>query len=290
MKKVVVSALVLLALTSWALPAGAQDDTRIMPADNAVAGWKKVDTPKRFTQADLYGYIDGGAELFLEFGFEQLTVQRYRNGSDDYTVEAYRMSDPAAAMGVYLMKTGKETSAPAFKERHTANRNQLFFVRHRYFVIINNISGKQDLAPLEPKFGAAVASKLPPAVPIAELKALRPAGLVPNSLRLSRGAYALQSVYTLGDGDILQLDRKLTAVSGDYKTPQAAYTLILANYNDPAQARRAFDYLQQHLDQYLKVVEQKPDRFVFQDYAKKFGVASVVGKRLEIRVKLPQKP
>ena len=31
--------------------------------DNFVAGWKKSDPPKRFTEADLYGYIDGGAEL-----------------------------------------------------------------------------------------------------------------------------------------------------------------------------------------------------------------------------------
>jgi hypothetical protein len=37
-------------------------------------------------------------------------------------------------------------------------------------------------------------------------------------------------------------------------------------------------------------VDQKPDRFVFEDYAKKYGVVSVVGKRLEARVKLAQKP
>ncbi|MGE5357725.1 MAG: DUF6599 family protein [Bacteroidales bacterium] len=289
-KAALVASLVLVVLAASALPLRAQDDAQLLPGDNVVAGWKKAEAPKRFTQADLYGYIDGGAELFLEYGFEQLTVQKYRNGPDDYTVEEYRMTDPTAAMGVYLMKTGKETPIPGFKERHTANRNQLMAVRNRYFLIVNNLSGKDSLAPLEAKFASAVAANLPPAAPIPELKSLPAAGLLPGSIRLSRGAYALQAVFTLGEGNILQLDRKQVAVSGDYKTPQGTYTLILADYGDAAQATRAFDYLRRNLDQYLKVVDQKPARFVFQDYAKKFGVASVGGRRIEIRVKLPQKP
>ncbi len=290
MKKLFVFASIVFGLLVACAVSSAQDDAQLMPGDNVVAGWKKVETTRRFTQADLYGYIDGGAEVFLEFGFEQLTVQKYRNGSDDYSVEAYRMTDPVAAMGIYLMKIGKETPTPSLRERHTANKNQLFFVRNRYFVVVNNLSGKEALAPLEVKFASAVAAKLPPATPVAELKSLPAAGLVPGSVRLSRGAYALQAVYTLGEGDILQLGHKLVAVSGDYKTPQGSYTLIRAEYNDAAQATRAFDYLRKNLDQYLKLVEQKPERFVFQDYAKKFGVASVAGQRLEIRVKLPQKP
>ncbi len=288
--RITLASLVLLLLLFSAWPAAAADDTTILPADNAIAGWKKIDAPKRFVQADLYGYIDGGAELFLEYGFVQLTVQKYRNGADDVTIEAYRMIDPAAAVGVYLMKAGKETPVAGFRERHTANKYQILYCRGPYFVIVNNLSGKEALVPVGVKFAAAVASKLPVAAPVPELRMLPPAGLVPGSARLVRGAYGLQSVYTLGDGDILQLGRKLAAVSGDYKTAQGAYTLIVADYDDATQAMRAFEYLKKNLDSYLKVVEQKPDRFVFQDYSKKFGVASLAGKRLEIRVKLAQRP
>jgi hypothetical protein len=288
MMKTILFSLVVLLLAP--LPAVAIDDAALLPPDGFLGAWKKVDAAKRFTEADLYGYIDGGAELFLEYGFEQLTVQKYRNGSDEFAVEAYRMADSPAAAGIYLMKAGKETPVIGFRERHTANRYQLMFYRNRYFVIVNNLSGKEALAPLEVKFASAIASKLPAAVPTAELQTLPRAGLVPGSARLVRGAYGLQAVFTLGDGDILLLERKLTAAAGNYKSATGDYTLIVATYTDAAQARRAFDHLQKNLDHYLKVVDQKPDRFVFVDYAKQYGVVSVVGKRLEARVKLAQKP
>ena len=273
-------------------PALAADDSAILPPDGLVAGWKKVDATKRFTQADLYGYIDGGAELFLEYGFEQLTVQKYRNGTDEFTVEAYRMTDPAAAGGVYLMKAGNETPTAGLRERHTANRYQLLLLRDRYFIVLNNLSGKEALTPVQVKFASYVASKLPAASasPLRDLQLLPREGLVPGSARLVRGAYGLQAVYTLGDGDILFLERKLSAATGDYKTATSAYTLIVASYADVAQAKRAFDHLQKNLDRYLKVVDQKPGRFVFEDYSRKFGVVTLSGRRLEARVKLAARP
>ncbi len=241
-------------------------------------------------EADLYGYIDGGAELFLEYGFEQLTVQKYRSGADDLTVEAYRMTDSAAALGIYLMKAGKETPAAGFRERHTANRYQLMFCRNRYFVIVNSLAGREALAPVQVTFASYVAGRLPAPSPATELQLLPRDGLVAGTARLVRGAYGLQAVYTLGDGDILLLERKRIAASGDYKSAKGSYTLIVATYADAAQAKRAFDHLQTNLDRYLRVVDQKPDRFVFEDYAKKYGVVTVAGKQLEAKVKLAQKP
>jgi len=38
-----------------------------------------------YTEADLYGYIDGGAGVVLEFGFEQLTQQKYTKGTATFT-------------------------------------------------------------------------------------------------------------------------------------------------------------------------------------------------------------
>ena len=286
--------LLVLCLCSLLLPVRstvlAADDTQLLPPDGFLGAWKKVDAAKRFAQADLYGYIDGGAELFLEYGFEQLTVQKYRSGADEFTVEAYRMTDSPAAAGIYLMKAGKESPATGFRERHTANRYQLMFCRNRYFVIVNNLSGREALAPIEVKFASSIASKLPAGSPIVELQALPREGLVPGSARLVRGAYGLQAVYTLGEGDILLLERKLTAAAGNYKSATGDYTLIVATYTDAAQAKRAFDHLQKNLDHYLRVVDQRPDRFVFEDYSKKYGVVSVVGRRLEARVKLAARP
>lgn len=269
--------------------ARAAGDGALMPGEALVPGWKPSEKSRVFAKADLYGYIDGGAELFLEFGFDQLTVQKYRNGANEMAVEIYRMADPVAASGIYLMKCGKEARHPALKERHTVNRHQLMFVRNRYWVTVNNLSGAEGMTPALLKFAGAVASRMPadriPATP-----GLPAAGQVPGSVRLVRGPFGLQSIFTLGDGDILQLGGKVTGSAANYKDGSGAYTLIVVPYPTPAAAKAALAHVQRNLDKYLKPVSSGPARLVFQDYEKKYGAVSVTGPRLEVRLHLAQAP
>ena len=55
-------------------PAMVYPEIRV-PQDDFVAGWKRAEKPKVFAKKELFNYIDGGAELFLELGFENLVVQ-----------------------------------------------------------------------------------------------------------------------------------------------------------------------------------------------------------------------
>lgn len=283
----------LAVLTAVTAVAGAQapGDARLMPADGFHNGWMKAGAPRVFTSADLYGHIDGGAEEFLEIGFEQLTVQRYRRGSEQLTVELYRLADPAAARGIYLARCGKETRDPGLRERHTASRHQLLLQRHRYFLIVTNVSGGSETAPILVKAAAAVAVKLPADAAVPALDALPKAGLVLGSERILRGGFGLQSIYTLGDGDMLRLDGKITAVAGDYQDGVfGSHSRIVADYPTAAAAAAALKHIRSNLDSYLRPVATTDTRLVFQDFEKKFGVVSVTGRRLEVIVHLSNPP
>ena len=264
----------------------AANDVALMPAEAAVAGWKAEGAPRVFTEADLYGYINGGAELFFEFGFDRLTLQKYKKGAHEVAVEIYRMTDPVAAAGTYLMKRGRETPDAGFRERHTVSRHQLLLQRHRYYVTVNNLTGGDGLKAELVTFGSAVASRLPADVPAAELKRLPPAGRVAGSERIFRGPVALQSLFTLGDGDILLQKGRVAGVAADYKGTDGASTLLVVEYPNAAAAQQAMASLQKNLDKYLKPVSSTAARLVFRDYEKKFGVATVKGPRLEVRLHL----
>jgi len=265
-------------------------DSALLPADGFSGAWKKNGPMKVFRSEDLYGHIDGGAEAFLELGFDQLTVQKYQDGANELTVELYRMTDPTAARGIYLARCGKETPEPALKERHTASRQQILLQRNRYYLVLYNTAGGAANAPMLVKAAQAIVPKLPADAPVPALALLPPAGLVPGSARIIRGPVSLQALYTLGDGDILQLGGKITGAAGDYKDAAGATTLIVVDYPAPAAAAAAFKHLKANLDTYLKPASATDSRLVFQDYEKKFGVASVNGKRLEIRLHLAKPP
>ena len=268
-------------------------DAGLLPADKFFEGWSKSGVPKVCTQADLYGRIDGGAEVFLEIGFAQLLVQAYRADAASPVIETeiYRMTDATAARGIYLAKCGVEKRDATFKERHTVNRYQLMFQRDRYFVIVTNASGKEALQPTLLKFGSALASKMPPDGPVPALSLLDSRDLVPGSQRLMRGAFGLQAIYTLGDGDVLQLGGKLTAAAGDYKpATSSAFTRIVASYPTPAAAAAAFKNVKAKLDSYLKPTRQTDTRLVFVDFEKKFGSVQLTQARIEIAVHMQTEP
>jgi len=287
----------LLSGAGGAVPAS--PDTALLPPDGFLQTWKKSGNPRVFTAADLYGHIDGGAEIFLEFGFEQLTVQRYRpdrkpgaavNADDEFTVDIYRMADPIAATGMYLVNCGRETPDSSFAPRHTLNQFQLLFKRHRYYVMINNAEGNEQLRAGMLEFARYVAARLPVEVPVRLHELLPARGLDKNSVRLIRGPVALQSVYTLGQGDILKLGRKLTAVAGNYQDAAGRHSLILVDYPGAPAAQQAFLNVQNNLDPYLKVEEKDGRRLIFRDFNNEYGMILLAGQRLTIQVHLAKKP
>jgi len=290
LRRIECTLLTILLVAAVAPRAQKAGDVNLLPADGFSGTWKKNGPMKVFTSEDLYGHIDGGAEAFLELGFEQLTVQKYKDGANELAVEIYRMKDATAARGIYLARCGKETRDPALKERHTASRQQILLQRHRYYIVLYNTAGGAANAPMLLKAAQAMAPKLPADTPVPVLDVLPAAGLVPGSARVVRGPVSLQALYTLGDGDILQLGGRITGVGGDYKDASGSTTLIIVDYPTPAAVGAAFKHLTANLDTYLKPTASTDARLVFQDYEKKYGAVTVAGRRLRVRLHLTKPP
>lgn len=86
------------ATAANALPAG---EGRVFPA---VPGWTFAPPPgdSVYTSDNLWDIIDGGAELFLSYGFLDLRIGEYADAAGrDVRVELYRHSSEANAFGIY---------------------------------------------------------------------------------------------------------------------------------------------------------------------------------------------
>lgn len=89
------------------LPAISQDSpAEALPGDGEAAGWNKKRSMQRYEGEALYEYIDGGAEIYHEYGFVQAVVQDYVDGTGrSIAVEIFEMTSPADAYGMYTFKT-----------------------------------------------------------------------------------------------------------------------------------------------------------------------------------------
>ena len=115
-------------------------------------------------------------------------------------------------------------------------------------------------------------------------------GMVAGSERLVRGPFGLQSIYTLGEGDVLQLGGRIVGVAADVRDQGVERTRLVVVYPDGAAAARAFENLRQHLDSYLKPVTSRATRLVFRDFENKFGVATVNARTIELTFHLAKAP
>ncbi len=264
-----------------------------VPGDNFVPGWLARGPLLTFDGQGLYGHIDGGAELFLEFGFKILSIQHFihpKNGGE-IALEAYGMESPEAALGIYLMKCGKETPLDGIGARHTGDARQIMALKGSYFLLVNNLGGGENLLPVMIRLMNGVMKSITDKRPMDHFSLLPAANRIGGSERLIRGMYSLQSLYTLGEEDILLLDGKIFGAAADYKDPgSTAYTQIMIRYPDAAYARRAFTHLLSNLDPYLEIRQQKAGFFSFKDYQPKFGTATLNNDTLTIQVNLPTLP
>jgi hypothetical protein len=285
-----VRAALLLSLLA-ALACAAALPAQEFPADGFAPGWRRSGPVETYAPSALYNVIDGGAELFLEMGFVDLRIQKYEGAGAEIAVEAYRMENAAAALGIYLLKCGRETPVAGIGGRNSGDRFQIALLQNDYFVFVNSFSGRQDLLPVMAGLAQRVVAAIPAGEPVRELDILPAPGLVPGSGLLLRGPYSLQALYTLGDGDVLLLEGRRFAAAAVYRDETgASHTLIVAPYEDGATAARAFAGLRRSLDPFHQVLVAGGDFFVFQDFQKLFGVAELRGARIEIRVKLAQRP
>ncbi len=283
--------LALIALAVLASPLRAGGSGPEFPADGFVPGWSRAGAVETYNPSALYNVIDGGAELFLEMGFVELRVQKYAGAGAEIAVEDYRMDGAAAALGIYLLKCGRETPVAGIAARNSGDPFQLAVLKGGHFIFINNFSGRADLLPVMKELARRLDEAIPAGAAVDQLDVLPRGGMVPGSALLLRGPYSLQAVYTLGDGDVLLLEGKRFAASASYRDEEGGtHVLIVAPYEDEATAARAFAALAGGLDPYLQVVEKADGRFVFRDFQGLFGSAEKHGPRIEVRVRLAQRP
>jgi hypothetical protein len=263
----------------------------IIPQDDFSSGWKKSGRPSTFIKADLFNHIDGGAELFLEYGFDKLLVQGYARGKSELTLDIYEMESPESALGIYLTKCGQETPVAGIRARNSGEKSQLTILKSKYFVYVNNFDGDAKNLPAM----VALANKALESIPVVPsegwLEQLPKESLVDRSQRLIRGPVALQPFYTFGEGDILELRGKIFGMLANYRGEgNAVYTRLIIPYPDQKQALSVYENLKANLDPYLKILSTRANGFVFLDFKKKYGVVKLRDSKLDIRFNLPSLP
>jgi hypothetical protein len=68
----------------------------LLPINLEVLPWQKSESAMIYKGKKLYEYINGGAEIYYEYGFIQVITQSYKYEDESLIVDIYEMKNPKA--------------------------------------------------------------------------------------------------------------------------------------------------------------------------------------------------
>ncbi len=168
-----------------------------LPAGNAVEGWAKDGEPQEYEGEDLYTYIDGGAEIYQEYGFRRVIIQDYKNAKGkSVSLEIFEMESPAAAFGMFSFKrsgNGKTISLGAGAELEAYYLN---FWKGRFLVTLTGFDEAPETIDGLTAVAGIVDSKILDAGEAPGLVGALPAkGLRTGSVKYLKGLLGLNNIY-----------------------------------------------------------------------------------------------
>jgi hypothetical protein len=108
----------------------------ILPGDNCPA-IEVYGEPKLFVGDDLFDLINGGAELYHEYGFvEVLTVSIVIPGADPLKAEIFDMGSPEAAWGIFGITASSNALALSIGDTARKGEGFLQFIKGSYMVYL----------------------------------------------------------------------------------------------------------------------------------------------------------
>lgn len=270
---------------AWAvLGRTAQDAlSSYLPADGAAPGWTRDGDLQEFAGDDLYTYIDGGAEIYHEYGFRRVVTQDYINASGrSVSLEIFEMETPSSAYGIFTFKRSGEGKAVPLGSGGELEDYYLNFWKGRFLVTLTGfdetpatIDGLMAVAGVvDGKIGEkAEAPKLVTALPVE--------GLRSQSVKYFKGLLGLNNIYPLHTARGLAFTEAVRGVYADGET------LILLDYGSAEARRGAWLELRNGLEKSGRFEPAKndiDDAAIFRDGKGQYVAFNEAGDRIAIGI------
>jgi len=218
----------------------------LLPSE--VNGWKAISNDSIYNSTTLYNYIDGGAELYLSYGFKEVINRTYRKqGQPDMVVDIFDMANSRNAFGVFTQSM--ERMDKSFGQGAQVSKGMVLFWKDRYYVSIvahpESDESKKALATLASLIDGSIAKEGP--LPVI-IDLLPEQSLVRESIRYFRHYAWLNAHYFIADHNLLHIDDTTEAVLAKYGEGPRRSLLLLVEYPQAPKAKQAYgDFVKSYM-------------------------------------------
>jgi hypothetical protein len=250
-------------LICWDASSGPLPIDSLLPKD-IPEGWVLIDGPHLYTKKNLFGHIDGQAELFFKYGFQKSTFAIYqnkKNQENQIELDIYNMGNVLQAFGIFSRFRNEDRPAGIGLDSYLDDHSALFY-KDKYFAILystesNSSTLKQWAAKIALKIVGTSASPK-------EIGFFAKTGLKPGSIQyFPEGLLGYQFLKRGFKGTYVEKDEakekakvEVRAEAEDknkVRTEDKEFQLFIAIFKDSQEAMSALRVYKNYLSQKGKV-------------------------------------
>jgi hypothetical protein len=209
----------------------------LLPAKGEVPGWESAQAPRSFTAGNLWEFIDGAADGYLAYGFQEVVSADYTQAGTKYqaVVDIYQMKDALNSFGKYSEERNPEYQFIKVGNEGYSGGTSVNFWAGQYYVKITAFEEKEAIKQEMTKLANAVAAKI--TVPGAEPRAV---AYFPKENQLPHTTVYIPK-------DVLAQSYFANGFESKYKAGGKEYKIILIGLDNPAEATNALARYQEFL-------------------------------------------
>lgn len=155
------------------IPSAVKEELRRLLPDPALISAAPSDETK-FYSSNLFEYIDGGADVYLDYGLVALLHQEYKSSSADITLDVYDLGSPGNAFGIYAAESSPDYHFLRVGAEGYGTNEILNFLQGKFYVKLSAFSDTEKTGPMLERLAQAVAQRMGPPAPMPDFLTLFP--------------------------------------------------------------------------------------------------------------------
>ncbi len=213
----------------------------LFPSKGFKNGISGVEDPQIYSGDELYDLIDGGADIYFEYGFRSAISGQLRDKDNNIIqAEIYEMTDDTAASGIFSMNNIKTGINSGFGAQSNVNKDYISFWKNNYFINISRTSRQSSADETMAMIAAYIDARIPASSRLpAIFKNIKTEGIIQNPVYF-RGNIGLSNFYYFDYKNIFNIEDGLYLKYPDFQ-------LFIFHYNEDRQALESFNNAKENL-------------------------------------------
>lgn len=216
-----------------------------------IQGYKRISSYPVYTPDNLWDFINGAADTYLAYGFEDLQVAEYKKGKNIIKLEVYKHKNPVQAFGIYSSERSSTFRFINIGAQGYTSEGILNFCKGRYYIKLRTNSKSDKVIRSLQDLGMRVADIIPGQADL------------PQTLKEFPGTGLIKNEESFINEGVLGHEFLQGAFKAIYETGGINFSIFIIDKTDPAATRKVVaDYL---IKTGLEIDDSSEGKYIIKD-------------------------